>query len=55
MRGETKRNAATIKNPHEIGRVKKIKKLPWDIMSDCRNAFSNKGPSTRARTMGAPS
>ena len=37
----------------EIGRVKKIKKLPSLINNDWRIDVSAKGPSTIARTAGA--
>ena len=36
----------------EIGRVKKMRKVPWDLMSDWRRAISIIGPRTKAKTMG---
>ena len=55
IRGEINTIAATITHPRAIGRVKKIEKLPLDIINDCRRVFSNKGPRMNARIKGAPS
>lgn len=54
-RGEIRIIAAMITNPTAMGRVKKIKKLPSDIINDWRNAFSNKGPRIKASIKGAAS
>ena len=37
------------------GRMKNILKLPFEMIKDCRNAFSNIGPNIKANTKGAPS
>jgi len=37
----------------EIGRVKKIAKLPWEMVRDWRSDISTIGPRTSARTIGA--
>jgi len=39
----------------EIGRVMKIRKLPWDISRLCRNDLSKIGAKTKAKTKGANS
>ncbi|MFH1124980.1 MAG: hypothetical protein V1758_15090 [Pseudomonadota bacterium] len=36
----------------EMGWVIKIVKLPPDMIKDCRNAVSTKGPKTKARIKG---
>jgi hypothetical protein len=53
--GTTNNNNATIKKPRDIGREIKIENSPRDIISDCRREVSSSPPSTKARTMGAPS
>ena len=55
INGEININNETIINPRLIGRVRKIKKLPLDIINDCRKVFSNNGPRIKARIKGAPS
>jgi len=49
------RAIAIIIKPREIGRVKKMVRLPYDTMSDCRNAFSRIRHKTSAKTKGAAS
>ncbi len=39
----------------DIGRVKKISKLPLETMSDCRRLNSRIGPRIKLRSNGAPS
>jgi hypothetical protein len=39
----------------EMGWVKKISRLPWEINSDCRRHLSIIGPRTLAKIKGAPS
>lgn len=46
---------AMIMRVAEMGRVKKMEKLPFDIMSDWRNAFSIMGPRTNAKIRGGVS
>lgn len=41
--------------PAAMGRVKNIRKLPSDKSNDCLSEFSNIGPKTKARTIGAAS
>ena len=55
MMGTIKSRAAVIKKPSEMGRVTKIEKSPWDIISDRRRDVSSFCPRTRARIIGAPS
>ena len=44
-----------IRQVAEIGRLKKMEKLPLDLINDWRRAVSIMGPRTKARTMGAAS
>jgi hypothetical protein len=54
-RSGRRRIMATVpKITKQIGLVKKIIPLPPDIRSDCLSELSMSGPSTIARTRGAP-
>ena len=55
MRGETKKAAVSTIRTAQIGRVKKMLKLPREINRDWRSDVSMIGPSTIARMKGAPS
>ncbi len=55
MRGKNRRKREPIINIAEIGRERKIIGFPLERIKDCRNAFSNIGPSTKAKTSGAGS
>jgi hypothetical protein len=46
--------AATIKTA-EMGRVKKMEKLPWERSNDWRKLFSMRGLNTMAMISGADS
>ena len=39
----------------EIGLLRKIMKLPFEIRRDCRNVSSKRGPKIRAKTSGEAS
>jgi hypothetical protein len=42
---------AIMRQVAEMGRGKKMEKLPLDLIRDCRRAVSIIGPRTKARTM----
>src|SRR5271157_1463938 len=50
-----KRTAARPSVTAEIGRVKKVRKLPSETRSACLRLRSSMGPNTKASTRGAPS
>jgi hypothetical protein len=55
MSGVIRSRPARIMHPLEIGRRKKILKLPLERMRDCLKALSNMGVRTKARIKGAAS
>jgi hypothetical protein len=52
-KGANRESIAKIINTEEIGRVKKIAKLPCESDNDWRSDISTMCPRTRARTIGA--
>jgi hypothetical protein len=54
MKSETTRNKARIREAADKGRMKNREKSPRDMIRDLRRLFSRRGPSTKARTRGAP-
>ena len=54
-KGDTKKTKEIRRKAAAIGRVRKIKGLPPEMIRDWRNAFSNMGPRIKARTSGAGS
>jgi hypothetical protein len=55
MKGETRRTNEITKKIAAVGRLRNINGLPLDKIKDWRNAFSNMGPKTKAKTRGAGS
>jgi len=54
-RGETRSKSEMVIKVADKGRTKKIPKLPFEMIRDCRNALSNIGPNIKANIKGAPS
>ena len=52
---ERRRKRAIPSVTAEMGRANRIIKLPSEKIKDCRNAFSIRGPNTKAKSIGAGS